>query len=542
MKAPALEARQGMEIRNIRWDRLAQLATTSRVGFAAITTVLVLFGVMRLVQATPYGPGLNGDSFYYYTGAENLAAGRGFGRIAGSGLFVPTTHFPPGYSAAMAALQVIGIDKLDSGNLVNPLSLAGLIIVLGFALRKESGSNVPAYAGCAILVVSPVMLESYVWAMSEPLYLLLSFAGLYWLVLYLGSRRPELLLASAALVGLAWITRYVGVALVGTALALLVVQRVPWCKRLISVGIFTAISCVPILLWLARNATLTGNPANRSLLWHPIGYPQLKALALHWLEWFIPADLVRGKWQALAMIVVIAVLVGGFVIRLAKRGQLSARFRRTGLPLVLALHAVLYLAALAVSISLFDPATRIGGRILLPIYVSVMILTALLGWDIWRHQGWIVRLGILSAGLFVLIWNGAEQAQQATSIGQYGLGNAAPSIAESQTLAAVEQLPDVPIASNGMARLYFWADRNAYAIPWRVDVETGEPRIAYQDELRNLKDVLCRDAGALVLFGPENLLSEQAALADLTAGFTRSGKYPDGEIYRCDGAEGTSIP
>ncbi|HLF36534.1 MAG TPA: glycosyltransferase family 39 protein [Anaerolineales bacterium] len=535
MKTPALEARQGRQLRSIHWDRLAQLAATSRTGFVAITTGLVLFGVIRLVQATPYGPGLNGDSFYYYTGAENLAAGRGFGRIAGSGLFVPTTHFPPGYSGAMAFLQLMGIDKLDSGNLVNLLSLAGLVLVLAFALRRESGSNIPAYAACAILVVSPVMLESYVWAMSEPFYLLLSFAGLYGLVLYLRNRRPELLVASAALLGLAWITRYVGVALVGTALAALMVQRVPWRKRLISVGMFAAISCLPMLVWLGRNALLTGNPANRRLLWHPIGYSQLKAFALHGLEWFVPAELVHGGWQALAMILVIAVLVGVFVFRLAKRGQLSARFRRTTLPVVLVLHGVLYLAALAVSISLLDPATQIGGRILLPIYVSVIILGGLLGWDIWRHQGWIVRLGILSAGMFILIWNGVEQAQQAISIGEYGLGNAAPSIAESQTLAAVEELADVPIASNGMARLYFWADRNAYAIPWRVDLETGEPRISYADEVRNLKDVLCRDGGALVLFGPENLLSEQAALSDLTAGFTRSGKYSDGEIYRCEG-------
>jgi len=535
MKAPTLEARQGMQFRSIRWERLAQQPATSRIGFAAVTTVLVLFGVMRLGHATPFGPGLNGDSFYYYTGAENLAAGRGFGRIAGSGLFVPTTHFPPGYSGAMALLQLMGIDKLDSGNFVNLLSLAGLILVLAFALRRETGSNIPGYAACAILVVSPVMLESYAWAMSEPLYLLLSFAGLYWLVLYLGNRRPELLVASAALIGLAWITRYVGVALVGTALAVLVVQRVPWRRRLISIGIFAAISCLPMLLWLGRNSALTGNPANRRLLWHPIGYPQLKALALHGLEWFVPADLVRGKWQALAMIVVISVLIGVFLVRLARRGQLSARFRRTSLPVVLVLHGVLYLAALAVSISLFDPATQIGGRILLPIYVSVMSLGALLGWEIWRHQGWIGRLAILSVGLFALTWNGIEQAQLANSIGEYGLGNAAPSVAESETLAEVQKLPDVPIVSNGMAMLYFWADRNAYAIPWRIDVETGEPRISYQDEVRNLKDVLCRDGGALVLFGLESLLSEQAALSDLTAGFTRSGKYSDGEIYRCEG-------
>ena len=73
-------------------------------------------------------------------------------------------------------------------------------------------------------------------------------------------------------------------------------------------------------------------------------------------------------------------------------------------------------------------------------------------------------------------------------------------------------------------------------------METGEARTSYQDEVQNLVDVLCRADGALVLFGPKNLLAEQAALSDLTAGLTRTGKYPDGEIYRCAVPEGGSTP
>jgi hypothetical protein len=120
------------------------------------------------------------------------------------------------------------------------------------------------------------------------------------------------------------------------------------------------------------------------------------------------------------------------------------------------------------------------------------------------------------------------------SYGLYGLGNAAPTIGNSETVAAVKELPSVPIATNGMARLYFWADRYTYSIPWRIDLETGAERAAYQADLQQLRDRLCPKGGALVLFEPENLLLEQASLTDLTQGLSLFGQYQDGEIYFCD--------
>ncbi len=66
-----------------------------------------------------------------------------------------------------------------------------------------------------------------------------------------------------------------------------------------------------------------------------------------------------------------------------------------------------------------------------------------------------------------------------------------------------------------------------------MDLDTGEPRASYQDEVHDLTNTLCMGDGALVLFGPGSLLPEQAALEDLTAGMTLYGKYADGEIYRC---------
>ncbi len=534
MKAPALEVRQGIEIRSIRWDRLAKLATSSRVGFAAITTVLVLFGVIRLVQATPHGLGLNGDSFYYITGAETLALGLGFGRLSGGGDFIPTTHYPPSYSATMAGLQLLGVDKLESARLIAVFSFVVLISVVAMMLRREAGSNIPALVTSAILVTSPVMLNLYAWVMSEALYLALAFTALYLLWNSETQGRTLLVLAGAILSGLALLTRYVGIALAATGLVLIVLANTSTRRKLAEASLLLALGALPMLGWIVRNTQLTGNLANRNVLWHPVGLEHLEQLALRVLDWFVPAQILARRLPLTGLIPLLGLMVGVVLLVLWRAAGHSTRFRREGLPTLLAIHISLYLAALAISLTLFDPSTQVDDRILSPVYVATMMVASLGVWEVWRGRGALARSAVLAGLAGFLVVNGLVQSRRVASYGLYGLGNAAPSIGNSETVAAVKELPSVPIATNGMARLYFWADRYTYSIPWRIDLETGAERAAYRADLQQLRDRLCPKGGALVLFEPENLLLEQASLTDLTQGLSLFGQYQDGEIYFCD--------
>ncbi|MEE9217420.1 MAG: glycosyltransferase family 39 protein [Anaerolineales bacterium] len=518
-------------------NRIDRFAGKSTAGFIALTSILALYGLARIAQATPAGMGLGGDSYSYVTAADNLAAGRGFGRLNGRGDLVPTTHYPPFYPVTLAGLQILGVDKVESTRWLNLASFTALIFLSGIVLRRETGSNYPGYAADAILVTSPVIFGVSVWAMSEPLYLALGLAGLWVLSLYLEGRNRWIFLISVLLVGLGYFTRYVGISLVGTALVVLLMQRRAWRQKLMDAGLLLVLSSLPVVLWWIRNATLTGNFANRRIIWHPITYTHLKALILGALEWFVPAQLIFSGVQAVGLILVGAVLAGFLLLRMRAADRLAYRFRRSAMPLLLGIYAALYLVALGASLSLFDPFTQVDDRILSPVFVSVMLLAGVMGWEAWILQGKIVRGAILVGLAFIVIWNGATQAKLADSYGRYGLGNAAPSISQSLTVAAVRELPEVPIVTNGISRLYFWADRNSFALPWLIDLETEERDPAYEDNLRIMRGRLCDEGGFLVLFYPERLVPEQAPLSDLTAGLALYGDYPDGEIYRCEAGE-----
>ncbi|MFV2044044.1 MAG: glycosyltransferase family 39 protein [Anaerolineales bacterium] len=517
----------------IPMSTVGRLVGKSALGFAMVTGILALYGLGRMTQATPSGMGLGGDSYSYVTAADNLAAGMGFGRLNGYGELVPITHYPPFYPTAMAGLQILGVDKLASARWVNLVAFTALVFLAGVILRRETGSNYPAFAGGALLATSTVVFDVSVWAMTETLYIALGLAGLLVLSLYLERSNRWLLLLAAGLVGLGFLTRYVGIALVGMAFVALLVQRASWRRRLVDGVLLLAVGVLPVVLWWIRNATLTGNFANRRIIWHPITFDHLRSLVLHFVEWFVPSEFIGGGIYAAVLLLLLGALVGAVLLRMRAAERLSRRFRRDGTPFLLVLYSGLFVVALGASLSLFDPFTPVGNRILSPVFVSVMLLAVFLAWDAWVLQGRLVRAGILAGFLFILAWNGMSQAKRADSYGIYGLGNAAPSISQSQTVAAVRDLPEVPIVSNGISRLYFWADRNSFAIPWLIDLETEQRDPAYEENLGIMRRRLCQERGYLVLFSPESLVPQQAPLADLTEGLTLYGDYPDGEIYFC---------
>jgi hypothetical protein len=112
------------------------------------------------------------------------------------------------------------------------------------------------------------------------------------------------------------------------------------------------------------------------------------------------------------------------------------------------------------------------------------------------------------------------------------LGYANPAIGQSELIKAVRDLPDVPIVSNGLSSLYFWADRYCYAIPVRIDVESGLPKENYESEMELYRRRFREQDAVLILFHPETLLPDYAPLRELIDGLTLVARYSDGEIYR----------
>src|ERR1700690_405219 len=266
---------------------------TPRFISALILGLLTILGVLLVLRSTPEGLGLSDDSIAYIAGAHSLLAGHGY-REAWLVSNNPITHFPPGFSSALAFIGLFGLDPLRGARFLNTLLFGlstGLIGVLGWRMTK---SLVAGLVLAALFVLNGSLLPVYTTAMSEPLFIFLSLLAFWMFDLYFERDHHWLWIVSCGIfAGIAYLTRYAGLALIATFLVALFILYDTWRKRFISAGIFLA-SVLPFAVgWSIRNILIAGNATNRELIWHPITASNFDTTLYTISQFLVPVDV----WQ-----------------------------------------------------------------------------------------------------------------------------------------------------------------------------------------------------------------------------------------------------
>ncbi|MGA7606782.1 MAG: phospholipid carrier-dependent glycosyltransferase, partial [Anaerolineales bacterium] len=239
------------------------------VSFLTLSLLSVI-GIFLVLRSTPEGLGLSDDSIAYIAGARSLLAGYGY-REAWLMSNNPMTHFPPGFSSALAVIGLLGLDPLRGARFLNAILFGLCTEVIGILGWRMTKSLVSGLVLAALFVLNGSLLQVYTTAMSEPLFIFLSLLAFWMFDLYFERDAHWLWLVLCGIfVGVAYLTRYAGLALLATFLVALFILHDTWRMRFISAGIFLA-SVIPwILGWSIRNLLAAGNVTNRELVWHPI--------------------------------------------------------------------------------------------------------------------------------------------------------------------------------------------------------------------------------------------------------------------------------
>ena len=113
--------------------------------FASFLTLglLTVIGIFLVLRSTPEGLGLSDDSIAYIAGARSLLAGHGYREawLASNNLM---THFPPGFSSALAVIGLLGLDPLRGARFLNAILFGfstALIGILGLAHDEVIGGG-----------------------------------------------------------------------------------------------------------------------------------------------------------------------------------------------------------------------------------------------------------------------------------------------------------------------------------------------------------------------------------------------------------------
>ncbi len=514
--------------------------------------LLAVIGIALVGIATPDGAGLSDDSIAYVAGAQGLLSGQGY-RALWLESRKPVTHFPPGFSSALAVLGLVGVHPVYGARLLNMVLFGGNAILLGVLGWRMTRSPWAGVVTTALFVVNASLLQVHAVAMSEPLFLFFS------LLAFLSFERawhrgpglsplPRRKKASSResscslrwmgitglLVALAYLTRYSGLALAATFLAAILLLGKGWPERLRLGGGFLAGFGPLVIAWSVRNLVVAGNTTNRMLIWHPVTSDTLLQGLRTFSEFLIPIE----EWRQPLFKKVPEVFVGvaglmALVILVWWARQVVRRWRsasRESVEIIGWTHGLYvfgYLGAILFSISFFDASTPLKVRILAPIYLSLLLLLVYAGVWVWRRFGRAGRGIVLVVGMLIVGVSAVGQGRTVAEWSKGGQGFASFRWVKSDILAYLRQFPPgVVIYTNEPGLVYLYTGHSCRTLPTQVDPVTGLKHENFAQGVEAVRREVEAGLAILVIFDKPG-----QDFSFLTEGLPQALKTGQGAVY-----------
>jgi hypothetical protein len=424
--------------------------------------VLAFLGGLVIWFVTPYGAGIYYDSLEYVAAAKNLAAGLGLIRMTCNSI-EPMTRYPPFYSLTLSIIGFLGSDPVRGARFLDIVCMVGSIVMTGLITLKITNNRFFSLLAAFIMSVSPVVIQSYSWIMSEPLYIFLMLTCIYLFERYLETNSLKFLVSAAIVASLAVVTRFIGVALITSCILVLLVQlknkKFLDKKPYTPVGIFSLISLFPLALWLLRSRILSGSATNRTLGWYISSPDRIVPLA-YMAKWFVPWEgNLTWNWKAMAILAILfisfAVLCIG-LIRLVRNSSLLT---------TLILNIVIYLGLVLLLMAIADPLTPLDNRLLLPVHVLTGILIISGISYIWGLSHWAYKAVAVLMIMYMVTFQSHQSIAIINNLRVDGQFYASSDWRNSEVSEILLKMGPKTVYTNDMTAVYFGANQPSCIIP-----------------------------------------------------------------------------
>ena len=348
------------------------LAALSALGIASVMT-----------REITYGVALHWDSIIgYIAGARNLLAGEGYSDIWGQ----PIEAWPPLYSLLLATASLGTWDPLDVAGPVNAAVFGLTIFTVGRYLRQRLVSRFLVVWACLAVTLSVPLAEQASWAMSDPLFILLTTLALVRIDQFLTDGKTSSLVWAAVFSALAWLTRNMGVVLpvlVGLLLLFHFQPGTPLIRRAKRIAVFSLIAALPTALWVVQSHLLTGDIFYATVDYHSLDFDLSitlqNALGYVYQGWLY-LDQDMALWPSFEFLPAASALLLVVALLLASVGWIFARISHerhitllTGAHYVFGGFAVVYFVLLITALSFEFGHAAIKPRYLLPLYIPLLM-------------------------------------------------------------------------------------------------------------------------------------------------------------------------
>jgi hypothetical protein len=489
---------------------------------------------------TPFGVDTGHDSLFYLSAAKNIASGRGLYWTGSGGELKPLTHFPPFYPLILAGFSQIGFPINLSARLIAACLFGFNILLIGFVLYKFTQRVFISVLGASLLMVSPVLVETHLQAMSEPVFFFTSIASFVMLALFINQPRRSFFILAVLFSALAYLSRYSGIAVLAASfLSLLILGKRSFKAKVRDAFVFVGLTSLPMLLWMVRNKLLTGSTTNRGLYIHLINSDTLRQFLDTIFYWFSPK--LHSHWLEVVLLSLVFVISAAFAWRQIRR-HCETDCRAPYLAIILLIFSVVYVVFLMVSLSFFDASTRISNRILSPLFLAyVLIVLLTMSYSVKRVGQFIIPVGFLVI-LFIgpLPYMLQQTNQMLTNIKRSGSGFTSQAWMTSPLIQWIRDSDsELVIITNQAMAVNFLTDIPAYQIPERFDPVKEEVRPDYRQQMQSIRMLLDEAHSFMVIFERRDI--SMPSDADLVEGLQLIFTATDGWVYASP-ERGDSLP
>ena len=461
---------------------------------------------LLFVATSRYGAGIGPDSVVYLSAAENLLRGLGFTALSWTGEMGPMTRFPPLFPALLSAAGALGLPPEAAARWLNVLVFGANITLAGVLVEKCTASARLAALTALLMLLSVDMLHVHSMIMTEGIFIFFTLLTVFYSVEHYKNSRPISLAAAAGAAALAVLTRYSGVALVAASAAGLVfLGRQPRVRtRLANAAVFSAVSLLPLLLWILRNLRVAGNAADRPMVFHPVAPHKYADAVFIFAGWLAPVNVSAAAGIIVLLSEAAAVLVlGRLLLQSGALGARSAPPYHAKVPQLLSFYALSYAALVLAAITFFDAGVQLRIRTLSLIYPVCLIAGVSLGWR-WCYP--IKNTGTFKAVAAVLaavlagyyLFSAAVWTADVYANGQRYNGR---EWRQSELMDTVRDLPpETLIYTNGPDVIRTLTGRRTRRLPAKAKLQTGLASGAYLSEIAGMQEELGKNGGVIVYF------------------------------------------
>lgn len=420
-------------------------------SWTVASAALLSLGIALLAWGTAGGAVVARDSLGYFGVVESWCAD---GCLSAS-------HWPPGYPLLLVLAGAGESDPVQTAARINLIAFAISGVLMALLMRAIAGVSLAlGLGGLALVMVASVVLDSYRYALTEPVFLAFQIAACLFTVDYMKSGRAGSVAFAGAIVGGTMWFRYAGAFLIPS------VVLAPWFRTNVDSrtrcahSVVSAAAAIAVVGALGVVLAVSSAPtAVREIVWHPVTRDSIRQLGVTFLGWGLPSRWLTGR--------PLLSITGGILCVVLPPIAAYVLWWRHRVAAWFAAQATLYLLGLIISISVADHATPLDARILLPMYVAV-VCCGVATCTMFRMQSVRVATGILLLALGAVAGLRSLRYMGDRRLAEDGYNTSA--WRADPAVRLVRALPrDWTVIGNPTGVLEFHAKRTVYGFPQRYD-------------------------------------------------------------------------